>query len=388
MRFLAMVLRNTRRNPIRSLLTIGSLAISLSLSVMLVSLATVGGEVSRSTRGMNRIIVMSSQGFTQPVPIARVAEVTARTGVVGATPFSWYGGKYQNESIPFAQFGIDADNFFDIFDELSITADQLKSFKADRSGCVIGRKLADERKIKVGDLLPLKDGVYPIDLTLNVRGIYDGPITRNLRACYFHWNYIEEGMKKRGNGEGSGNAGTIIIRCKDQDRMKTLGTEIDESYSNSDTPTRTQSEEAFANMFAEMAGDFRVIIIAIGLAVGASLLTVSGNAMAMALRERTTEVAVLKAIGFGKPLVVSLILAESVLVAAVGGVIGSLGCKAFCDVVDISKYSSGFIPLFYVPWTTAIGGLVVALGIGFFSGFFPAVRASRISVVNGLRKVV
>ena len=113
--------------------------------------------------------------------------------------------------------------------------------------------------------------------------------------------------------------------------MKSIGARIDENYSNSDTPTKTQSEEAFANMFAEMAGDFRWIIIAIGLAVGVSLLCVAANAMAMALRERTTEVAVLKAIGFGKPLVISLILAESLLIGAIGGLLGAIGCKLFCD---------------------------------------------------------
>ena len=141
-------------------------------------------------------------------------------------------------------------------------------------------------------------------------------------------------------------------------------------------------------MFAEMAGDFQWIIIFIGLAVGVSLLCVTGNAMAMALRERTTEVAVLKAIGFGKSLVVMLILAESLIIAGIGGLIGAIGCKLFCDVVDLSRYSAGMLPFFYVPWSTALGGLVVAAAIGVFSGFFPAIRASQISVVNGLRKVV
>jgi len=387
MKFLSLVFRNARRNPIRSTLTIGSLTISLFLSMILISLATVGGEVARSARGKNRIIVMSSLGFAQPVPYARVAEVAALPGVDAATPFSWYGGKYNEEVMPFAQFGVDPEKFFRIYDELSIPAAELKAWQADRAGCVIGRKLANDRKIKVGDLLPLKDGVYPFNLSLTVRGIYDGPPNRDLRACYFDWAYLDEGLKNTG-GAGAGNAGTIFVRCKDQDRMKALSARIDENYSSSDTQTRTQTEEAFSNMFAEMAGDFRWIIVAIGLAVGVSLLCVAANAMAMALRERTTEVAVLKAIGFGKPLVISLILAESLLIAGIGGVLGAIGCKLFCDVVDISRFTAGMMPFFYVPWSTAIGGLVVALGIGVFSGLFPAVRAAQISVVNGLRKVV
>ena len=180
---------------------------------------------------------------------------------------------------------------------------------------MIGRKLAEDRKIKVGDPLPLKDGVYPFNLNLTVRGIYDGPPNRDLRACYFHWDYLDEGLKKPG-GAGAGNAGIDLrpVQGRGADG-RSLARKIDEAYANSDTPTRTQTEEAFGQMFAEMAGDFQWIIVAIGLAVGISLLCVSANAMAMALRERTTEVAVLKAIGFGKPLVIALILAESVLIA-------------------------------------------------------------------------
>ena len=141
-------------------------------------------------------------------------------------------------------------------------------------------------------------------------------------------------------------------------------------------------------MFSEMMGDLRGMIRNIGLAVVFSLFCVAGNAMAMALRERTTEVAVLKAIGFGKGLVIFLVLAEAVLVSGLGGVVGALGSKLLCDVVDVSPYSGGFLPFFYIPWSTALMGLAVSLFIGFASGLIPAVNAARLSVVNGLRKVV
>jgi putative ABC transport system permease protein len=388
MKYLAMVLRNARRNPIRSFLTVASLSVSLALAMVLISFSTSTSESTSSARGFNRLVVMSAQGLGQAVPYARVAEIATMPGVDAATPFSWYGGKYNEEVMPFAQFGVDPETFFRIYDELTIPADQVRAWQADRAGCVIGRKVAQERKVKVGDTFPLKDGVYPFNLNLTVRGIYDGPPNRDLRACYFNWLYLDEGLKAVANGVASGNAGTIFIRCKNQGQMSTLSRKIDESYSNSDSPTRTQSEEAFGQMFAEMVGDFKWIIIAIGLAVGVSLLCVTANAMAMALRERTTEVAVLKAIGFGKSLVVALILAESVLIAGVGGMIGAVGIKLFFDVVDLSKYAGGLLPFFYVPWTTAWCGLAVALAIGLFSGLFPAIRASRLSVVNGLRKVV
>lgn len=387
MKFLGMILRNARRNPIRSFLTIASLSVSLALAMVLISFSTINGEVTSSTVGFNRIIVMSAQGFSQPVPIARLNDVRAIPGVADVTTFSWYGGKYNEEVMPFAQFGVDPRAFLTIYNEFQMPDRELKDWQADKAGCIIGRKLAAERKIRVGDSLPLKDGVYPFNLNLTVRGIYDGPSNTDLRACYFHWDYLDDGLKNL-KSPGAGNAGVIVARCKEPAQIAGICKKIDESYANSDSPTKTQTEEAFGQMFAEMVGDFKWIIIGIGLAVGVSLLCVTANAMAMALRERTTEIAVLKAIGYGKGLVVFLVLAESVLIAGIGGLIGAVGVKFLCDYVDLSRWSGGFLPFFYVPWNTAIGGLIVAVAIGLFSGIFPALRASRLSVVNGLRKVV
>jgi putative ABC transport system permease protein len=388
MKYLNYIVRNACRNPVRSLLTVASMAISLFLMMVLVSFVSIRGEVSRSLRTYNRIIVMSSQGFAGQVPIARVNEVAAMDGVIAATPFRWYGGKYGEETMPFAQFGVEAHTVFTIYDELTIPPDQLKAFQEDKAGCVIGKKLAEDRGLKVGELLPLKGGVFPFDLNLTIRGIYDGPPNRNRRMCMFHWEYLDEGLKRDFQGQGAGQAGIIVVKCKNGDIMAGRSRQIDTLYLNSDTPTRTQTEEAFGKMFSGMMGDLTAMIRNIGLAVVFSLILVAGNAMAMALRERTTEVAVLKAIGFGKPLVLNLVLAEAMLVAGLGGVVGSFGCKLLCDVVDVSSYSAGFLPFFYISWSTALLGLAISLLIGFLSGIVPAVRAATLPVVNGLRKVV
>jgi putative ABC transport system permease protein len=248
--------------------------------------------------------------------------------------------------------------------------------------------LAEDRGLKVGDRLPLEDGVYPYNLDLTIRGIYDGPANRDRRMCVYHWEYLDEGLKRDAKGQGAGNAGIIVIKCQNGDVMTSLSRKIDAQYLNSDTPTRTQTEEAFGKMFAEMMGDLQGMMRNIGLAVVFSLFCVSGNAMAMALRERTTEVAVLKAIGFSKGLVIFLVLAEAVLVSGLGGVLGAIGSKLLFDAVDISPYSGGFLPFFFISWSTALMGLAVSLFIGFASGFIPAINAARLSVVNGLRKVV
>ncbi len=387
-RFLGYVVRNARRNLLRSILTIASIAVSLFLMMMLMSLLTVMGESATSLRDGNRLITISSQGFTQPVPIALVNQVRALDGVQAASPMNWYGGKYLEEVMPFAQFGVDADTIMQVYAEFRTPPEQLKAFQDDRSGCLIGTKLAQDRKIKIGDTLPLKGTIYPFDLNLTVRGIYDGPSNRDLRIVFFHWVYLDEGLKREFRGKMAGNAGALIIKCQQAGLMNALAKKIDDMTLNSDNPTRTQTEEAFTKIFLEMYGDVRGLIRNVGLAVVFSLICVAGNAMAMSLRERTTEVAVLKAIGFSRALVICLVLFEAILVAGLGGLIGALGTKLLFDVVDISRYTSQFVAFFYVPWPTALLGLGVALLVGFVSGLFPAVRAARLSVIDGLRKVV
>jgi putative ABC transport system permease protein len=393
-------LRNARRNPVRSILTIASTAICLFLMMILLAFFAINNEVAENSRINNRIVVMNANGFAGMVPIGFVGEVSKMDGVVSATPFSWYGGKYHDEVMPFSQFAVDAQIFFTVWDELAVPPSQLKDFKENKDGCVIGSKLASDRRLKVGDPLPLKGDYYPVDMDLTVRGIYSGPSKTDQRMCLFHFDYLDEALKKTAmsaasggsltpsSAKISGNAGVIYVKCKNADIMPSLNKKIDDLYRNSDFPTRSQTEEAFNKMFADMLGDLKWAIYGIGLAVVVALLFVAGNAMAMAMRERTSEVAVLKAIGFPKGLVLFLVLTEAVLVAGLGGAIGALGSKAFFDYVDIAPYTGGFLPFFYVSWNLAIFGLCVSLFVGFASGLFPALIAANSSVINGLRKVV
>ncbi len=388
MKFFTYILRNARRNPVRSLLTIASMAVSLFLVMILVSFFSINDAVMQSSKLHNRIILLNSQGFAGLVPIAYGREIQALDGVVALTPFNWFGGKYGEETVPFAQFAVDPVGFFRVYDEFTLPPDQLKAFRDDKAGCVIGRKLADDRHLKVGDPLPLKADLYAFDLKLTIRGIYDGPRDRDRRMCVFHWDYFDDQMKIYSQGKNNGNAGCFVIKCKTADLMAPLSKRIDNLFLNSENPTRTQTEEQFTKFFMEMLGDLKGVMRLIGAAVIVSLVFVAGNAMAMALRERTTEIAVLKAIGFGRPLILFLVLAEAMLVAGFGGFLGTIGCKLLCDLVDVSQFTGGFLPFFFIPWPTALSGLLFSIGIGFFSSIIPAALAARLSVVNGLRKVV
>jgi putative ABC transport system permease protein len=397
MKYLTYVLRNARRNPVRSLLTIASMGICLSLMMILLSFFAISDEANASTRIFNRIASLNANGFAGVLPITRVAEIAQLEGVIASTPFSWIGGKYQDEVMPFAQFAVDPKSVFRVLDELTIPADELKNFQERKDGCVIGRKLASDKKLAVGSKLPLKGDAYPIDLDLTVVGIYDGPTNRDLRMCMVRFDYFDELFKRMvanssstssAAARRSGNAGMIFTKCNSADVMSTLCKSIDDRYRNSDFPMRTQSEEAFGKMFEEMLGDMKGMIRIIGLAVIFSLLCVASNSMAMAMRERTSEVAVLKAIGFNKRLVLFMVLVEAVIVAGFGGALGTLGVKYFCDWVDLSRYTAGFLPFYYVPWNIAGQGLAVSVIIGLLSGIYPAVRAANLSVIDGLRKVI
>lgn len=388
MKYFGYIWRNLRRNKVRTALTIGSIGISLCLMMIMLSFLSINSSVSDSLKGSNRIIAMSSQGFTTPVPIRFVSEVAQVEGVVATSPLSWYGGKYKEETMPFAQFGIYPDEIFKIWDELEISDEDKKAFSQDPSGCVIGYKMAAERGIKIGDPMPLKGTIYPFDLDLTVRGIYKCPPDRDGRMLIFNWNLLEEGLKANFQGRQAGNAGTVFAKVKPGSDPAALCRKIDTMTINSDTPTRTQTEDAFVAQFAEMWGDMRTMISAVGLAVVVSLCFVSGNAMAMAMRERTTEIAVLKAIGFTNGRILGMVLTESLIVGMMGGLVGAIGTKLLFDSFDVSPYTGGALPFFFVPWPTAILGMGASLMIGLLSGIFPATAAARLGVIQGLRKVV
>ncbi len=399
MKYLHYIFRNARRNPVRSMLTVASTAICLCLMMILVSFFAIRDDVAESTRVYNRVATLNANGFAGFLPIACVNEISRMDGVKAVTPFSWYGGKYENRVMPFAQFGVDPETVMTVLDEYKLSKEQLKAFKEDRVGCLIGRKLAEDKGLKVGDSLPLQGDAYPVDLQLRIVGIYDGPTNRNLRMCLFNWKYLDEKMKLVATGLStrtsanstsrlSGNAGIIFTKCRSGDDMAGLCRKIDDLFRNSEFPTRTQTEEAFGKMFEEMLGDLKNVIWQIGIAVVFSLFCVAGNSMAMSMRERTSEVAVLKAIGFTPPLVLFIVLTEAIFVSGFGGVVGSLGTKAIFEYVDISPYTAGFLPFFYIPWNVALQGVAVSLVIGLASGLYPAWRAASLSVVDGLRRVI
>jgi putative ABC transport system permease protein len=384
-KLLKYIWRNATRNKLRTSLTILSIGFSLALLTILHGYTAMQDAWGEAAKQNNRIVVMNIQGFAGRVPISYADKVRSVEGIKDAVPYAWFGGKYKDEQMPFAQFATDADHVFNVWDEFTIDPKQLEAWQKNRQGCVVDRKLAERRGWKIGDRIPLQGTFYPMNLDLELVGTYDSPKFSD--SLWFHWKYLDEGLQAKA-ARGSGNAGTIWAKVPDGGRIPEVVTKIDEVFGNSENPTRTQTESAFAKMFSQMLGNIQAFIRNIGLAVVFSLSLVSANAMAMSIRERTTEIAVLKAIGFTRLRVLVMILGEACLIAALGGVLGvAMGCAAFEGVHTLSRQ---IVPLgirdIAGPWIFVL--LLVAAAIGLVSGLVPAVRAAQMSVVNGLRRVV
>lgn len=385
MKSLKYIWRNILRNRLRSLLTVLSVGFSLSLMTVLYGYMATQATWKDEAKKYNRIVVMNIQGFAGLLPISYVDRVRSIDGVRAAVPYAWYGGSYKDEPMPFAQFATDAAQAFDVFDEYSIDPAQLQAWRDNRQGCVVDRRIAEKRGWTIGERIPLKGTYYPFDLDLELVGTFDSP--KNTDSLWFHWDYLDEGLQQ-GNAQGTGNSGTIFAKCESSDAIPAIIESIDDRFASSQNPTRTQTEAAFAQMFTDMLGNVQAYIRNIGLAVVFSLSLVAANAMAMSMRERVTEIAVLKAIGFPRSRVLSMILGESFLIALSGGLLGvAMGCGCL-------QLLHGAMPQFFplavhemlglwLAW-----GLIVAAGIGLVSGLVPAVRAARLSVVDGLRRVV
>jgi putative ABC transport system permease protein len=376
--------RNITRNKVRSLLTILSVGFSLALTTVLYGFTASQEAWQKTASQENRIVVMNVQGFSGRLPIAAVDDVRGVSGVAAAVPYAWFGGTLGTEQMPFAQFATDPDFVFDVWPKYQIDPAQLNAFKNNRQACVVDYRIAEKRGWKIGERIQLKGTFYPVNLDLELAGTFVSE--QNTDSLWFHWKYLDESLKAL-NSEAQGNSGTIFARIETAEMITASIKAIDDKFSSSDTPTRSQTEAAFAQMFVEMLGDIQFVILAISCMVVLCLILVAANAMAMAMRERVTEIAVLKAIGFERSRVLKMVLGESFVIALLGGVMGvALGCGMLHMMhLALPQQFPFSIPEMAGPWMSY--SILLAGLIGLVSGLIPAIRASNLSVIDGLRRV-
>jgi putative ABC transport system permease protein len=293
----------------------------------------------------------------------------------------WFGGIYIDDRPEhmFARFATDPDKIFDVRTELKIPEDQKLAFQRDRTGCVIGRGVAESQKLRVGDKLTIMGDIYPFNLELTVRGIFDAD--NNVDLIYFSREYLEQSISEARRG----NAGIFMILANSTEDVPRIEKAVDAMFRNSPTQTKTESESAFSLSFVAFLGNVKLFLLIVCAAVMFTMLLVSANTIAMSVRERVREVGVLKVLGFSKGMVLGVILTEALIVSLLGGALGVLLASGMTGVV---RSGPAFLDQLKHLSLSPMVGLVclgIAALIGVLSAFVPAFQASRISILEALR---
>ncbi len=379
MKYLGLVLANVRRKKTRTLLTVGSFAVALFLFGLLAAIHFAfyqGVEVA----GADRLVVINRVSIIQPLPVSYRERLLQLAGVQAVTSANWFGGVYQDERNFFPQYAVDHESYRGMFSEFVIPDEQWQAFAGDRQGCVVGAALAQRYGWKLGDRIPIRGTIFPGIWEFNVRAIYRGSRPGDDEGQFwFRRDYLEE----RGPEWIKGLVGWYIVRVGDGVDAAAVSRAIDERFANSPFETKTEPERAFAASFAKQMGNIEALILIIGGVVFFTLLLVTGNTQALSVRERTTELAVLKTLGFSDRFALLLVLSESVLVAGVGGLAGITAAKLVTPA--LTQALPGFT-VFLPTWDLVVG-LFLALLVGLAAGLLPAVSAMRLRVVDALRRV-
>jgi putative ABC transport system permease protein len=379
MKFLPFIFRNLFRKKTRTILTVGSIAVALFLFGLLVTIETAlnaGVDVA----GVDRLIVRNKTSLIMPLPLSYQERLRQIDNVSEATFATWFGATYQEPKNFFPQFAIDTDTYRTVFPEFEISDEEWSSFLEDQEGAVVGKVTADRFGWKVGDRIPLQGTIWTGTWQFNIQAIYEGSRPGDDESQFwFHWKFLEETRPW-----GKGTVGWYTVKIDDPDQAVTVTKAIDERFSNSAYETSTETEQAFAAGFAKQIGNIRMLIMSIGAVVLFTLLLVTGNTMAMAVRERVPELGVLKTLGFGDRTVLFLVLAESLIIATVGGAVGVGLAKLFTMGGDPT---GGMLPVFYLSTGEMLMGIGIAIFVGLAAGAIPALTAMNLRIVDALRRV-
>src|SRR5580658_3236910 len=375
------VSKNAFRNKRRSILTVLSIAFSLLLLTLMMTLWRSFYMDDGSAESAERLVVRHKVSLTFSLPGYYREKIRSIPGVTAVVPVSWFGGLYKDDKPEnfFAQFGTDPEEFFKVYRDIQIPDDQVVAWQRDRQGVIVDDTLAKKYGWKLGDRIVLKGTIYPVDLELYVRGIFHS--TPDDQAVYFNTKYVEEAVSWF-----KGQAGTFGILADSPQDVSKVAAAVDDTFRNAPEPTKTESEKAFGLEFVAMLGNVKAFILSICSAVVFATLLVSANTMAMSIRERTREVAVLKTLGFTRRGVLGLFVSEAVSLSLIGGVIGAgLGWVLVYGLTHSPQFIS-FFPL-KVTFGIAVVALLTSGFVGLVSAALPSYNASQINIVDGLRHI-
>ena len=382
MKYLHLIRKNLGRRKLRTLFTVLSVFVAFVLFALLAALR-LGFEGGVELAGADRLVTIHKVSLIQPLPAAYEADIEAVDGVVNAVEATWFGGVYQDPKNFFAQIAVDPEEWLEMYPEYVLPPQQREAWLATRTGAVAGRALAERFGWEVGDRIPIqttiwtqKDGSKTWEFTLE--GIYEGVEEgTDETQFFFRHDYLDEAR-----AFGQGIVGWYVVKVADPDRAAAVAEAVDAQFANSPAETKTATEKAFVQSFANQIGDVGKIVTAILAAVFFTILLVAGNTMAQAVRERLGELAVLKTLGFTGGKLLGLVLAESLAISVLGGGLGLALGWVVIQAVD----PGSIFPAFYIRPQDLVLGAVLVVAVGVAAGLPPALRALRLDVVDAQRR--
>jgi putative ABC transport system permease protein len=384
MKFLPLIWSNLKRRRLRTFLTLLSILVAFVLFGYLAAIkqALIGGV---SVAGVDRLVVRHKVSIVQPLPVSYKAQIAQVSGVAAVTHCSWFGGIYQDPKNFFAQIAVEPKPFLDMYPEYLLPQAQKEAWFRTRTAAIAGRKLANRFGWKVGDKIPIQATVWTKEngdrtWTFDLVGIYDGAKKgTDTTQFFFHYDYFDEAR-----AFGKGQVGWYIVRVTDPKDSAAVARRIDAQFANSPFETKSETEGAFVQGFAKQVGDIGKIMTAILSAVFFTILLVAGNTMAQSVRERTEELGVLKAMGFTSRRVLTLVLAESCFLSALGG---GFGLGLACVLIARGDPTGGSLPMFFFPTRDLLAGVGLVLALGLATGALPALQAMRLRIADALRRM-
>jgi putative ABC transport system permease protein len=382
MKFFWLVIKSARRSKRRTILTVLSVAVAVFLFASLRAVLD-GFSAAVEASSSTRIVTQRSTSLFFSMPISHAEAIRNTPGVQDVTWASWFGGVYKDSRNFFAQYAIEPESYLRIYPEILLTPEERKAFLDDRTGCIVGDGLARTYGFKLGDKITLQVGIPTYgtsDFDYTVRGIYrSGGAAVDNQSMMFHWKYADERSTQKGL------AGWYIAQIANPDQAAQVAGAIDRTFASSPFETKTDTERAFQNTFVSMVGNINLLIGSIALAVVITTLFVAGNTMAMSVRERTTEIAVMRTLGFQSATIFLLVAGEGLLMALTGGLVGAVLARL---IVNPGFFpAGGFIPEITVSNTNVAIGVGLSAAIGIVAGLIPATIASRLKIVDALRRV-
>ena len=385
MYFFKLIFKNIFRAKLRAALTLLALVIAV---LAFGFLQTVVGAFYAGSSGASasRMVTRNAISLASSMPIYYRERIRSVDGIKAVTISNWFGGIYKDRSNFFPQFAVDHTNFFDLYPDFILPPSQLLAFQRDRQGAIVGRKLAEQYGWKLGDTVPIQGTIYPGTWQFHIQGIFDGKEEATAtRQFYFHYDFINEELKKKAPRRAD-QVGIFIVDVKDPSRIADVAKALDAEFKNSLAETLTESEKAFQLGFIAQSETIVDAIRAVSFVVIFIIMAIVANTMAMTARERLSEYATLKALGFSPWFVANLVIGETMMLCLIGAAIGIL--LTFPLAVGVAKSPAGaFFPIFKVSQDTVLLQIACAFVVSIIAAIAPAIRSARVKIVDGLRHI-